>query len=344
MSAAPSPSATTSAAPVSPSPAMRALDAVGLQNVSLLIALAVLVALITTQTDKFWLPANLLNIGVSVSLVGLVAVVQTVVIVSGGLDISVGSIAGLASVVAALALQASDNQTWLGIMAAIVAGVAAGVVNGLIITVLRVNPVIATLATLSAFRGVALLVTNGAAIGVLDPAFNEIGSGRPLGIPFPIIVLVLVAVVVHVLLRYTIWGRNVYAIGGNPIAARLSGVNLNRYRMSVYALSGIGAAIAGIVLTARTHSGQPQSGSQGLELEAITAALLGGCALTGGKGTIFGTMLAVVLLGVLTNGMILLGIQSFYQLVAKGALLVLAVTIQQYRLSRTGVQTGTAFT
>jgi ribose/xylose/arabinose/galactoside ABC-type transport system permease subunit len=330
--------------PVAASPLRRALETVGLQNVSLLIALALLVALISTRTDKFWLPTNLLNIGVAVSLVGLVAVVQTVVIVSGGLDISVGSIAGLASVSAALVLQATGNQTALGILAAIVAGIACGVVNGLIITVLKVNPVIATLATLSAFRGIALLFTGGSAVGVLDERFNEIGSGRPLGIPFPIIVLAVVAIVVHVLLRYTVWGRNIYAIGGNPIAARLSGVNLNRYRLSVYVLSGIGAAIAGIVLTARTHSGQPQSGSQGLELEAVTAALLGGCSLSGGRGTVIGTMLAVVLLGTLTNGMILLGIQSFYQLVAKGALLVLAVAIQQYRLSRTGVQTGTAFT
>jgi ribose transport system permease protein len=345
MTATPSPAASTAATPNdATSPLRRALDVIGLQNVSLLIALAVLVAVITTQTDKFWLPANLLNIGVAVSLVGLVAVVQTVVIVSGGLDISVGSIAGLASVTAALALQSTGNNTALGILAALAAGVACGIVNGLIITVLRVNPVIATLATLSAFRGVALLVTNGSAIGVLDERFNEIGSGRPFGIPIPIIILAAFALLIHILLRYTVWGRNIYAMGGNPIAARLSGVNLNRYRMAVYMLSGIGAAIAGIVLTARTHSGQPQSGSQGLELEAITAALLGGCALNGGKGTIFGTMLAVVLLGALTNGMILLGIQSFYQLVAKGALLVLAVTIQQYRLSRTGVQTGTAFT
>lgn len=336
---------TTAATPsvASPSIFRRILDIVGLQNVSLLIALAVLVGLISTQTDKFWLPANLLNIGVAVSLVGLVAVVQTVVIVSGGLDISVGSIAGFASVSAALALQGTGNNTLLGILAALGAGILCGVINGLIITVLRVNPVIATLATLSAFRGVALLVTNGSAVGVLDERFNEIGSGRPLGIPIPIIILFGFALLIHILLRYTVWGRNIYAMGGNPIAARLSGVNLNRYRMGVYVLSGIGAAVAGIVLTARTHSGQPQSGSQGLELEAITAALLGGCALTGGKGTIFGTMLAVILLGVLTNGMILLGIQSFYQLVAKGALLVLAVTIQQYRLSRTGVQTGTAF-
>lgn len=346
MTASPSPGPAQAATVAQPatSPLRRALDVVGLQNVSLLIALAVLVIAISTQTDKFWLPANLLNIGVSVSLVGLVAIVQTVVIVSGGLDISVGSTAGLASVSAALALQATGNQTAAGILAAIVAGIACGAVNGLIITVLRVNPVIATLATLSAFRGVALLFTNGSAVGVLDGRFNAIGSARPLGIPFPILVLGAVAIAVHILLRYTVWGRNVYAIGGNPIAARLSGVNLNRYRLMVYMLSGVGAAIAGIVLTARTHSGQPQSGSAGLELEAVTAALLGGCALNGGKGTVIGTMLAVVLLGALTNGMILLGIQSFYQLVAKGALLVLAVTIQQYRLSRTGVQTGTAFT
>lgn len=158
------------------------------------------------------------------------------------------------------------------------------------------------------------------------------------------IVLGAVAIAVHVVLRFSVWGRNVYALSGKPIAARLSGANLNRYRLTVYMLSGVGPAIGGIVLTARTHSGRPQSGSAGLELEAVTAALPGGCALDGGKGTVFGTMLAVAPLGVLTNGMIPLGIQSFCQLVAKGALLVAAVTIQQYRLSRTGVQTGTAFT
>ena len=295
------------------------------------------------KTDKFLLKANLLNIGVSVSLVGLVAIVETVVIVSGGLDISVGSVAGLASVSGAIAMEHWPH-TVFGILAALAAGLIAGAINGIIITILRVNPVIATLATLSGFRGVALLFTNGSAVGVLDQTFNKIGSGRPLGLPFPILILAGVAVVIHIMLRYTVAGRNIYAIGGNPIAARLSGISLNRYRLGVYMLSGLGAGIAGIVLTARTHSGQPASGSQGLELEAVTAALLGGCALNGGKGTIFGTVLAVLLLGTLTNGMILLGIQSFYQLVAKGSLLVLAVTIQQYRLARTGVQTGTAFT
>lgn len=319
-----------------------AADRIGLQNLSLLIALVLLVVGIVSQTDKFLLRSNLLNIGVAASLVGLVALVQTVVIISGGLDISVGSIAGLASVSAALALQAGGS-TGVGILAALAAGVVCGVGNGLIITVLRVNPVIATLATLSAYRGVAFLFTNGSAVGVLDQTFNKIGAARPLGIPFPIVVLAAVALAIHVLLRYTVPGRTIYAIGGNPIAARLSGVNLNRYRLAVYTLSGIGAAIAGIVLTARTQSGQPASGSQGLELEAVTAALLGGCALNGGRGTIVGTVLAVLLLGTLTNGMILLGIQSFYQLVAKGALLVLAVAIQQYRLARTGVQTGTAW-
>lgn len=321
---------------------MGAADTVGLQNVSLMIALALLVIAIVSQTDKFLLRNNLLNIGVSVSLVGLVAVVQTVVIISGGLDISVGSIAGLASVSAALVLE-QGYGTGLGLGAALAAGIVCGLINGAVITVLKVNPVIATLASLSAFRGVAFLFTNGKAVGVVNTTFNDIGSARPLGVPFPIIVLGAVAIIVHVMLRYSISGRNIYAIGGNPIAARLSGVNLSRYRLGVYALSGSGAAIAGIVLTARTHSGQPASGSQGLELEAITAALLGGCALNGGKGTIVGTILAVILLGALTNGMILLGIQSFYQLVAKGTLLVIAVAIQQYRLARTGVQTGTAW-
>lgn len=310
-----------------------ARDALGAQNISLLIALALLVAVIGSQNQDFFLTSNLINIGVAISVLGVVSIVMTVVIVSGGLDISVGSTAGLASVAAAGALTAVDSAGF-GIAAGVAIGAVAGAVNGLIITFGRVNPVIATLATYSAYRGIAFALTDGKAVAVNNDTFIALGSDRIWGIPYPVIVLVLVAIAFFVFLRYTDIGRNVYAIGGNPIASRLAGISLTKYRLGIYTLSGAVAGLAGVLLTAKTLAGEPSAGTQGLELEAITAALLGGCALAGGKGTIVGALLGVTIIGVLDNGLILLNVPSFYQLIAKGALLVLAVMIQEWRTGR----------
>lgn len=310
-----------------------ARDAFGAQNISLLIALALLVAVIGSQNQDFFLTSNLINIGVAISVLGVVSIVMTVVIVSGGLDISVGSTAGLASVAAAGALTAVDSASF-GIAAGVAIGAVAGAVNGLIITFGRVNPVIATLATYSAYRGIAFALTDGKAVAVDNDTFIALGSDRIWGIPYPVIVLVLVAIAFFVFLRYTDIGRNVYAIGGNPIASRLAGISLTKYRLGIYTLSGAVAGLAGVLLTAKTLAGEPSAGTQGLELEAITAALLGGCALAGGKGTIVGALLGVTIIGVLDNGLILLNVPSFYQLIAKGALLVAAVMIQEWRTGR----------
>jgi ribose transport system permease protein len=325
---------TTVPQPPSRVPALRrVLDFVGVQNVSLLIALGLLVAVIGSRDPVFFETANLRTIGTAVAISGLLAVAQTVVIILGALDISVGSQAGLASVVSAMVFTAMSSDSALGIAAAIGLGLCCGLANGVIVVFGRVNPVIATLATLAAFKGVAQLVSNGRAQGYTgaDPVFVFLARGAIAGIPTLIWVLAIVAAGVHVMLKYTDIGRNLYAIGGNDTAARLAGININKYIVGVYAMTGLVAALAGILITARTGSGQPVSGSEGLELEAITAAALGGCALKGGKGTVSGTILAVLLLGVLTNGMTLLGINPFWQNVAKGTLLVVAVVIQQVR-------------
>lgn len=318
----------------------RMTNAVGAENLSLIIALAILVALIASQTDAFFQTRNLLNIGQNISVVGLVAIGVTIVIVSAGLDISVGSIAGVASVVSALII--TQYGTEIGSVAGgIAAGAALGLVNAAVITFLRVNPVIATLATFSAFRGLAFLIApGGRSIGVLDPEFVWLGVGRLFagenfpGIPVPLVILVGVAIIAHFVLRYSVFGRSVYAMGGNPTAARLAGINLTRMKFMMYSASGALAGLAGVIVTARTSSGQPASGTQGLELEAITAVFLGGAILAGGKGTIAGTMLAVLLIGTLSNGMNLMGIATFYQLVAKGLLLIIAVAIGQWRMVR----------
>ena len=327
-------------APRAPGALKRMTNAVGAENLSLIIALAILVALIASQTDAFFQTRNLLNIGQNISVVGLVEIGVTIVIVSAGLDISVGSIAGVASVVSALII--TQYGTEIGSVAGgIAAGAALGLVNAAVITFLRVNPVIATLATFSAFRGLAFLIApGGRSIGVLDPEFVWLGVGRLFagenvpGIPVPLVILVGVAIIAHFVLRYSVFGRSVYAMGGNPTAARLAGINLTRMKFMMYSASGALAGLAGVIVTARTSSGQPASGTQGLELEAITAVFLGGAILAGGKGTIAGTMLAVVLIGTLSNGMNLMGIATFYQLVAKGLLLIIAVAIGQWRMVR----------
>ncbi len=310
----------------------RIVGAVGVQNISLIIAIAIVVAVIGFQNPLFFTVPNLRVIGTAIAVVGLLAVVQTIVIILGALDISVGSVAGLTSVASAM-IFTSTSSAVLGVLGAVAIGIVCGLINGLIIVFGRVNPVIATLATLAAFKGVAQLVSDGRAQGYTgaDPFFVFLARGTLLGVPTLIWVLVLVAVVAHVVLRYSMIGRNIYAVGGNNIASRLGGININRYIIGVYMVTGAVAAIAGVLITARTGSGQPISGSEGLELQAITAAALGGAALKGGKGAIAGTILAVILLGVLTNGMTLLGVNTFWQNVAQGVLLVVAVIIQQLR-------------
>ncbi|KAJ56479.1 sugar ABC transporter permease [Actibacterium mucosum KCTC 23349] len=308
---------------------------IGIHNLSLMLALLVLIVVFgSLRGDVFFSTRNLLNMGMGIAILGVLAISQTAVIVSGGLDISVGSIVGLTTVAVASAIQSSE-AAGLGIAAGILVGAMAGLVNGVIITYGRVNAVIVTLGTMAIFRGIAFIISNGQSISIFNDAFRQIGIGRILGIPFPIWVLVATAILFQVFLSKSIVGRNFYAIGGNPVVAKFAGINLNRYRVGTYVMSGAVAGIGGILLAARTGSGQPISGSQGLELEAITAAFLGGCAMQGGKGTVAGALLGVAVIGILNNGMILTSVPTFYQLLAKGSLLILAVIFAEYQQNRT---------
>jgi ribose transport system permease protein/L-arabinose transport system permease protein len=271
----------------------------------------------------------------------VLAVGESIVIIAGALDISVGSIAGISGVVAALAVNASWGRMQYALLAGLVAGLIAGLVNGSIVAFLRVNPIIATLGTFAAFRGVAFLIApNGYPVGVgTKTDFTWLGSGRLLqsdafvGIPVILVILILVATLGHVLMKYTDLGRSIYALGGNATAARLAGINLTRVRLSIYAISGTLAGLGGVLLAARTTSGAPLNG-QGMELQAITAVFLGGAATTGGKGAVTATILAVMILGVLSNGMNLLGVQQYFQDVATGLLLIVSVAIAQWRAGR----------
>ncbi|MDA5283723.1 ABC transporter permease [Streptomyces sp. Isolate_45] len=309
------------------------LASVGGQNLSLIGALVVVLALFGALNDNFLSLGNMQVIAEAATITGLLAIVQTVVIICGGLDISVGSQAGVASVVSAMAFTSAGSNAYIGMLAAVGTGILVGLLNGLVIVYGRVNPTIATLAGLAAYKGLAQLLSDGRAQGYVlnNDVFVFLGRGKIAALPVMVWILILTAAAVHVLLTYTDVGRNLYAVGGNDTAARLAGININKYLIAVYVLIGIVSAIAGILLTARTGSGQPVSGSEGLELKAITAAALGGAALKGGKGGIGGTLLAVALLGCLENGLTVQGINTFWQNVAQGALLVVAVVIQQRR-------------
>jgi ribose transport system permease protein len=309
----------------------RAMRSIGVQNLILVAAIAILVVTIGASNSSFYLVSNLKTIGMAVTISGLLAVIQTVVIIMGGIDLTVGSIAGLSSVVSAMVF--TQVNSGVSLVAALAVGGVCGLISGCIVVFGRVTPMIATLAGLIAFKGVAQLLSDGRAQGYTgaDPLYIFLARGAVLGIPTLIWVLAVVAALVHVMLRYTRVGRNIYAVGGNDVAARLSGININNYILGVFALAGAVSALAGILITARTGSGQPVSGSEGLEFQSITAAALGGVALRGGKGSIGGTILAVILLGVLLNGMSLLGVDPFWQNIVQGTLLVVAVTVQQLR-------------
>jgi len=333
----------------------RVINAIGLDNVSLIFALAILIVVIVSRQPLFLTWQNLMNsLAQSIVIVGLMAIGQTIVIVGGGLDISVGSTASVASVTSAIAVVFGvagilpPGIMQLGLLVGILTGMTLGLINGLVVTVLRVNPIIATLGTLAAYAGLAFLIApDGRPVGVItQPDFTWLGTGRILadlpvprlggpwtGIPVLFVILVIVAILAHILMRYTDFGRSVYAIGGNATAARLGGINLRRSRLVMYSISGMCAGLAGVLLTARTTSGNPINGV-GFELQAITAVFLGGAATTGGKGTIIATVLAFILVGTLNNGMNLIGIGTFYQRVALGLLLIGAVAITQWRQQR----------
>ena len=248
---------------------------IGVQNLSLLVALIVLAAAIGSQNANFFSVPNIRVIGEGVAILGILAVGETIIMLLGGLDISVGSQAGLASVISAMVFTSSGSAIF-GMAAAIAIGAVAGLINALIIVYGRVNSVIATLATFAAYRGVVNLISNGSAQGYTggDDVFTFLSLGKIAGVPVLILAFLVIAALVYIMLRFTDIGRNIYAIGGNKVAARLSGLRINKYVIGAYMLMGVTAAIAGILLTARTGSGQPTSGSQGLELQVITAVAL----------------------------------------------------------------------
>ncbi|MCB1337436.1 MAG: ABC transporter permease [Maritimibacter sp.] len=298
-----------------------------------LIVLLVLAAAMAVLSPYFLSWSNFLNIFLATATIGVLAIAATYVLGSGGLDLSLGSVMGLAGVVGAWVAVKAGLPTPVAVAATVGAGALAGFVNGLIITRAFVPAFIVTLGMLGIARGLALVINHGAAIYGLPAAMVYLGQGRPLGIPMPVIIFIATAIVMHILLAYTRYGRHTLAIGDSENAARTAGINVQRHRLSLYTLSGALAGLAGLIFATRVNAGDPTAGLT-YELTAITAAIIGGTNLFGGRASILGTMIGALIMGVLQNGLNLLAVQSYYQQMAIGAVLILAVFIDQWQVRK----------
>ncbi|WP_374756177.1 ABC transporter permease [Larkinella rosea] len=281
---------------------------------------------LSVVTPKFLTVSNLLIVVTQVSINALLAFGVTFVIITGGIDLSIGSIVAVTSVVAAMFAHPDSYPVIVPILAGLAAGLLLGAFNGLVITKSKVPPFIVTLGTMTIGRGLALILSKGRPISNLSDSFNFIGGGQLAGIPTPIIILIVLFIVCSVVLKKTVLGRYMYAVGGNEPAARASGIQLNKVKMVVYTLCGGLAALAGILLTSRITTGQPNAGV-GFELDAIAAAIIGGTSTTGGTGTMTGTLIGALLIGVISNGLDLMNVTSYYQQVVMGIIIIGAVVL-----------------
>lgn len=292
------------------------------------LALLILLVVFTASSDVFLTGANLLNVLRQVSIIGICAVGLTFVLLTGGIDLSVGSVIGVAGMTCAT-LVTMGAPVALAVAAALLFGLLAGLLAGFIINEAGIPPLITTLGLMTAFRGVSYIIGGGLPVYGVPDGLKALGQGYVLGIPVPVILMAATLIAGHVVLTHTRFGREVYGVGGNEEAARLSGVDVKRLKYKVYALSGTLAAFAGIVLMARVNSGQPKGG-EGYELDIVTAVVLGGVSIFGGVGRLTGVLAGVLIMGVLANGMILLNIDEYVQWVVKGSVLLAAVALDQF--------------
>lgn len=302
------------------------------------IALLILCIVLTILTDKFFTPDNGLNVLRQVAVNICISVGMTLIVLTAGIDLSVGSVLALCSAVAVglfkNGIQIPSLNLFIGftvfgaLVAAVVIGLLLGYFNGWVITKFRIPPFVATLAMLTIARGLTMLYTQGHPISNLGSAFAFLGTGWILGIPVPVYIATLVVIAAIFITKKTKLGRYIYAIGGNEQAAKLSGIPINQVKIKVYALAGALAALGGIIVASRLDSAQPNAGLS-YELDAIAAVVIGGTSLSGGKGTIWGTVMGAIIIGVLNNGLVLLNVSPFWQQVVKGSVILIAVAIDK---------------
>lgn len=298
----------------------------GIRKYGLLTAFVAVCLVLSFTTPKFLTVQNLMIILTQVSINALLAFGVTFVIIAGGIDLSIGSMVAVTGVVAASFAHPDTYPVAVPVLAGLGAGLLFGAFNGFIITRSKVPPFIVTLGTMTIGRGLALILSKGRPISNLSDSFNFLGGGKILGIPTLIIILIVLFIVCTVVLKRTVLGRYIYAVGGNEQAARASGIRLTNVKMVVYTLCGGLAALAGILLTSRITTGQPNAGT-GFELDAIAAAIIGGTSTSGGTGTMTGTLIGALLIGVISNGLDLLNVTSYYQQVVMGTIIIGAVVL-----------------
>lgn len=273
---------------------------------------------------------NLMAIGSNMSVIGLMAIAGTPLIIAGGLDLSVAAVAGLSGVIVSL-LYGMGIDVWVACFIAITVAVALGGINGILVTRLKLNPLIVTLGTMSIFSGTALVLTGGISKPLVISGFNWLGSGRLMGIPVPLIFMASFCIASWWVMARTKFGREIYAAGGNADASRLMGINVDRIQIALYVVSAVVGAVSGIILAAMLGAAAPNAAGQHL-LTVIAAIILGGTSLYGGRGSVWGTVLAVLILGTLNNGLTLMNVSSFWQEITRGTVLIAAVAFDQIRV------------
>lgn len=310
---------------------MTALKKLLLGEQGLVVIFAIAFAVVSLTVPNFLTERNMLGLLQSVVTIGIVACTMMFCLASRDFDLSVGSTVAFTGMIAVMASNESGSIL-IGLLAALIAGSLVGLFNGLVIARFKVNALIATLATMQIVRGLALISSDGRAVGINDPSFYQLALSKFLGVPTPIWVMIVLFVIFGFVLNRTVFGKNTLAIGGNPEASRLAGVNVANMRIWIFALQGLVCAIAGILLASRITSGQPNAAT-GLELSVISACVLGGVSLAGGRASMTGVIVGVLIMGIAENVMNLLNIQAFYQYVVRGFILMLAVLLDNLRSS-----------
>ena len=313
---------------------MNALKKVFLGEQGLVVIFAAAFIIVSLTVPNFLTERNMLGLLQSVVTIGIVSCTMMFCLASRDFDLSVGSTVAFSGMVAVMASNATGSIL-LGLIAAIACGGLVGTINGLVIAKFRINALITTLATMQIVRGLALISSDGRAVGINDPAFYQLALSKFLTIPTPIWVMAILFVVFGFVLNRTVFGKNTLAIGGNPEASRLAGVNVVNMRIWIFALQGLVCGIAGILLASRITSGQPNAAT-GLELSVISACVLGGVSLAGGRAAMTGVIVGVMIMGIAENVMNLLNIQAFYQYVVRGLILLIAVLLDNLRSSAAG--------
>lgn len=302
-------------------------------KIGLLVALLVIILVFQALTGgKYLSQANMINIMIAMAVVGLVTIGESFLLITGKVDLSPGSVAAFSGVFAAILLNYGLSM-YLVIPIVILIGMGIGALNALLVNKLKLEAFIATLATMSVFRGMAYIICGGKAIFLTDKGFLTFGAGRLAGIPIPVIIFIIIFGIFMVVLSRTRFGRNVYMIGGNPVASRLTGINSEKMLLKLFMMTSALAALGGCIMSARMSSGQPMS-SEGLEFDAVTAAVLGGVAMSGGIGSLSGALIGLFIMQGFNNGLMMLNVPSFWQTVSRGLLLIAALSFDFVRNRR----------